>query len=89
MHAKEFITFPNQEEQLEIQQSFLEKNGFPLLLGCIDCSHVPIIAHSENEPISVNRKNRHSKNIQSICDHNLKFIDVVSRCSGSTHYLFI
>ena len=25
MHAKEFITFPNQEEQLEIQQSFLEK----------------------------------------------------------------
>ena len=89
MHAKEFITSPNQEEQLEIQQSFLEKIGFPLVLGCIDCSHVPIIATSENEPIYVNRKNGHSINIQAICDHNLKFIDAIARWPGSTHDSFI
>ena len=89
LHAKEFITFPNQQEQLEIQQSFLEKDGFPLVLGCIDCSHVPIVAPSENEAIYVNRKNGHSINIQAICDRSLKFIDVVARWPGSTHDAFI
>ena len=81
--------FSKPRRQLEIQQSFLEKNGFPLVLGCIDCSHIPIIAPSENEPIYVNRKNGHSINIQAICDHNLKFIDVVARWPGNTHDSFI
>ena len=88
-HANDFITFPNQQNQLEIQQSFLEKDGFPLVLGCIDGTHVPIVAPSENEPIYVNRKNEHSINIQAICDSNLKFIDVVARLPGSTHDAFI
>ena len=43
MHAKGFITFPKQGVQLEIEQLFQAKNGFLLVLGCIDCSHVPII----------------------------------------------
>ena len=89
IHAKEFVTLPNQEEQLEIQQSFLEKNQFPLILGCIDCSYVPILAPSEDEPIYVNRKNGHSIRIKAICDHYLKFIDVVARWPGSTHDSFI
>ena len=59
LHAKEYIVFPNQEDQLTIQRSFQEKDGFPLVLGCIDCSHVPIVAHSVNEAIFVNRKNAH------------------------------
>ena len=72
-----------------MQQSFLEKCGFPLVLGCIDGSHVPIIAPSENEEIYVNRKNEHSINIQAICDNDLKFIDVVAKWPGSTHDAFI
>ena len=78
-------SFPSQEEQLEIQQSFQEKDGFPLVLGCIDDSHVQTIAPSENEAVYVNRKGGHSINIQTICDHKLKFIDIVANWPGSTH----
>ena len=74
--AKEYITFPNQQLQTQVQPSFLDKNGFPLVLGCIDGTHVQIVAPPNNEEIFVNRKNEHSINIQAICDNSLKFIDV-------------
>ena len=89
LHAKEFIVFPKQEDQLTIQRSFQEKDGFPLVLGCIDCSHVPIVAPLVNEAIFINRKNAHSINIQAICDRNVKFVDVVAKWPGSTHDAFI
>ena len=88
LHAKEYIVFPNQEDQLTIQQSFQEKDGFPLVLVCIDCSHVSIVAPF-NEAIFINRKNTQSINIQAICDRNLRFIDVVAQWPGSTHDAFI
>ena len=69
-----FLLEVNTANSLARQRVFRDRlnpqnNGFPLV-GCIDCSHVPIIAPSENE---------HSINIQAICVHNLKFIDVVAR----------
>ena len=87
--AKDNIKFPNLHEQSQLQQSFLEKCGFPLVVGCIDYSHVSIVAHSNNEEIYVNRKNEHSINIQAICDSDLKFMDVVAKWPGSTHDAFI
>ena len=63
--AKEYITFPNQKLQTQVQQSFLDKDGFPLVLGCIDGTHVQIVAPPNNEEIFVNRKNEHSINIQA------------------------
>ena len=60
-----------------------------MLLGCIDCTHVSIVAPSNNEEIYVNRKNTHSINIQSKCDSELKCIDVVAKWPGSTHDAFI
>ena len=59
------------------------------MLGCIDGTHVPIIAPSINEDIYVTRKNTHSINIQAICDSELKFIDVVAKWPGSTHDAFM
>ena len=88
LHAKEFIVFPNQQEQVTIQQSFQEKDGFPLVLGCIDCSHVNIVAPAVNEETFVNRKNEYFINIQAICDCDLKFIDIVARWPGCTHDAF-
>ena len=87
--AKEYITFPNQQLQTQVQQSLLDKDRFPLVLGCIDGTHVQIVAPPNNEEIFVNRKNEHSINIQAICDNSLKFIDVVAKWPGSTHDAFM
>ena len=32
-----------------MQRAFIEKAGFPLVPGCINYSHVPILASSNNE----------------------------------------
>ena len=66
-----------------------EKSDFPQVIGCIDGTHVPILAPSQNEGIYVNRKNLHSIDIQAICDANLKFIDIVAKWPGSTHDAFM
>ena len=86
--AKDYIKFPNLHEQPQLQQSFLDKCGSPLVLCCIDCSHVSIIAPLNNEEIYVNGGNEHSINIQAICDSDLKFMDVVAKWPGSTHNAF-
>ena len=87
--ARDYIVFPNQIEQLRIQQKFLDLNGFPLVLGCIDGTHVPILAPPCNEDLFVNRKNFHSINVQALCDSDLKFIDIVAKWPGCTHDAFI
>ena len=87
--ARDYIVFPNQIEQLRIQQKFLDLNGFLLVLGCIDGTHVPILAPPCNEDLFVNRKNFHSINVQVICDSDLKFIDIVAKWPGCTHDAFI
>ena len=60
-----------------MQLGFQVKFGFPKVLGCIDGSHIPIIAPSINEPLYVNRKGYHSINVQAICDDEFRFIDAV------------
>ena len=64
--AKEYIQFPTPARQMSIQFGFMEKFGFPKVLGCIDGSHVPIVAPSTNEAIYVNRRSYHSINFQGI-----------------------
>ena len=88
-YATEYIEFPNQAEQLINQQRFYERSGFPLLIGSIDGTHVPILAPPQNEDVFVNRKNFHSINIQAISDCNLKFIDIIAKWPGGTHEAFI
>ena len=62
-----------------------------MVLGCIDGSHVAVVATQNNEKIYVNRKNGQSINIQAIRDIDNKFIDVCSReitlmlLSGDSH----
>ncbi|KAI6658940.1 Nuclease HARBI1 [Oopsacas minuta] len=66
-----------------------EKFVFPKVLGCIDGTHIPIVAPSTNEAIYVNRKSFHSINVQAIYDDIFKFIDVVVKWPDSTHDAFI
>ncbi|XP_028411674.1 putative nuclease HARBI1 [Dendronephthya gigantea] len=66
----QFVKFPGtREEKDEIKRGFYELAGFPCVVGCVDGSHIRIIAPSENEPNYINRKGYHSINVQGICDH--------------------
>ena len=49
------------------------------MLGCIDCSHVLIVAPSENKGIYVNRNNGHSIYSQAICDRSWVILDEMNQ----------
>ena len=67
------------------QAAFYRLAHFPGVVGVIDCTHIRIIAPSENEADFVNRKNFHSLNIQLVFDANYKIINLVSKWPGSVH----
>ena len=60
LFTKDFIVFPNGVKQPQNQAKILELYGFPKVLGCIDGTHVPILAPHSGEDLFVNRKNFHS-----------------------------
>lgn len=85
-----FIRFPRNINDLQqLKTRFYRKYQFPGVIGCIDCTHVAIIASNEEEHIYVNRKKYHSINTQLVCDENLKIGNVNSRYPGSSHETFI
>ena len=87
--SAEFIRFPfSDNDKHFIMQGFFKIGGFPSTIGCIDCTHVRIAGPSENENDFVNRKGYHSINVQAIADHQGKFLDVVAKWPGSTHFYF-
>ena len=68
--AVDFIKFPSSRAiSDEIKQGLFHIGEFPCGIGCIDGTHVRILAPSQNEPDYVNRKGFHSINVQAICDH--------------------
>ena len=83
--ASGYIQFPSESRQRVIQESFLQHGAF----GCIDGSHIAIIAPASNEEVYVNRKLFHSINVQAICDHEFRFMDSVVMWPGSIHDAFI
>ncbi|XP_063328757.1 putative nuclease HARBI1 [Pelmatolapia mariae] len=64
---------------------FLLLQGFPGVIGCIDGTHIPIIAPSVNEGDYVNRKSFHSINVQIICDAANIITNVEAKWPGSVH----
>ena len=62
--AARFIFMPTPQEQLQEKQKFYHIAGFPLVIGAIDGTHIPIIAPNANEHLYVNRKGYHSLNVQ-------------------------
>lgn len=66
---------------------FYEKYDIPNIIGCIDCTHVKILAppyYSHPEEY-INRKKYYSINVQALCDSDCVFIDVVAAWPGSVH----
>ena len=68
----QFIKFPQTLEDRDAAKlGFYEIANFPCIIGCVDGTHIRIIAPNENEWDFVNRKRFHSINIQGICDHTV------------------
>ena len=48
---------------------FFKSGAFPQIIGCVDGTHVSIIApNGVDEPAYVNRKGYHSINVKGVCD---------------------
>lgn len=89
-HAHEFIKFPmTPVSQNRVKQGFMDRYGFPGVLGAIDCTHVQIRAPAVHGVIYVNRKGNHSINIQVVCDAFQNIINVCANFPGSSHDAFI
>jgi hypothetical protein len=83
-----YITFDRQPLADKAKAKFYAMAGFPGVIGCIDCTHVKILAPSPpayNEGEFVNRKGYHSINVQLVCDADLKILNAVSKWPGSVH----
>ena len=70
----EFIKWPTTEAAIrENKNGFYRRRWFPGVIGCIDGTHIRVIAPSKDEGDFVNRKGFHSINVQGVCDHKGKF----------------
>lgn len=61
-------------------EQFYEIEHFPGVIGCIDCTHIPI--KNPGGPIAEiyrNRKRTFSINVQVVAGPDLKIMDVVAR----------
>ena len=84
-HTDQFIKFPTGDDVEEQKTKFYSMARFPGVLGCIDGTHVPIQRPTEDEENFINRKGWYSINVQTICDSEGKFYDIVAKWPGATH----
>ncbi|KAJ8926239.1 hypothetical protein NQ314_021403, partial [Rhamnusium bicolor] len=82
--SKSVITWPNEEEKLEILTDF-ENIGFKDVLGIIDGTHVRIDTPWEDPESLYNRKKFYSVHVQALCDSKRKIRDVFIGFPGSVH----
>ncbi|XP_062599917.1 putative nuclease HARBI1 [Saccostrea cucullata] len=88
--AGQVIQFPTDCRKLQtVKEGFMEKFGFPNVIGCVDGSFIPIKAPSSREDVYVCRKGFHAVNVQGICDSQKKFTNLLVKFPGSAHDAFI
>lgn len=71
------------------KQEFMEKFGFPGVIGVLDGTHVAILKPKAEAHNFYNRKGFYSLNTLLVCDANLKIISVNANYPGSNHDAFI
>ncbi|KAK4320674.1 hypothetical protein Pmani_008507 [Petrolisthes manimaculis] len=81
----QIIYWPNRNEQARIVEGFLNRTGFPGVVGCIDGSYIPIPGPSEHRADYICRKGFPCIQLQAVCDHHLRFMDILTGWPGSVH----
>lgn len=82
------VTFPTDEGLQDVSDGFAQLAGSPafrVAVGAIDGCHVRIKAPSVDAACYFNRKLFHSVQLQAICDHQGRFLDVFVGYPGSVH----
>lgn len=86
----EKVYFPETDEELsDIRNGFYGVAGFPNVVGCLDGTHIRLIAPKDREHDFVNRKSYHSLNVMACCDHLGRFRHVLAKYPGSSHDSFV
>ena len=84
--SSKVIRFPTSEHELrELIARFENKFGFPQVVGCLDCTHIPIKQPVENSQDYFCHEMRYSLNVQAVCDERGLFIDFDCSWPGSAH----
>ena len=89
--AGDFIKFPEEAQEVAAtKRAFFALKSFPNVLGAIDCTHVEILAPNKDiESDYINRKGRHSINVQAVANARLEFTSVLAAFPGRVHDSFI
>ncbi|CAH1998083.1 unnamed protein product [Acanthoscelides obtectus] len=78
------IKWPTEDEKGIIENHF-NMNGFPNVIRAIDGTHIKI-DKPQNDPDSyINRKGYYSVQMQAVCDHTYKILDVFIGYPGLVH----
>ncbi|XP_054167338.1 putative nuclease HARBI1 [Oppia nitens] len=90
-NVRRYVLFPDSEREIaSTKEDFYKLKRFPNVIGAIDGTHVEILAPPQNiEADYVNRKFRHTINVQAVANARLEFIDIVAKYPGRTHDAFI
>ena len=86
--ARQHIHFPNREQANTQKRAFAMMGrppGLPNVLGCVDGTQIQILAPTRNEHEYINRRGKHSINVQIVSDANLRVINCVVKYPGSLH----
>ncbi|XP_046543314.1 putative nuclease HARBI1 [Haliotis rubra] len=85
VNSHDLIRFPSPGKHAKLAEDFFNICGFPKVVGCIDCTLIPIQQPPLDEAVYVCRKGFHAINVQAVCDAQLRFTNIIVQWPGSTH----
>jgi len=86
--ARNYISLP-QSNLIKIMQDFGEVANIPNVVGCVDSTQIPVLAPYHNQHLYICCKGFHAKNIQVVCDSQLRFTNIAAKWPASTHDSFM
>nr|XP_055041086.1 putative nuclease HARBI1 [Misgurnus anguillicaudatus] len=80
----DYVRTPKTESEVKkLVANFYKTHGMPQCLGAIDCTHIEVKTPVCNSAEFINTNRTCSLNVQALCDHKYRFMDVVVKWPGS------